>query len=113
MATLPDQWTEMFKRLEAYQQEHNGSCNVPKGYPQDPKLGNWVITQRSRHKKGLLAKERCDQLEAIGFQWKITGFGFDWKLIGARASTQSQPPLSNSKAEQTETREPPQQSSWI
>ena len=73
----------------------------------------WVKNQRSHYKKDLLAKERCDQLEAIGFQWKITGFGFDWKLIGARASTQSQPPLSNSKAEQTETREPPLRWSWI
>ena len=71
MDTLPDQWTKMFKRLQAYQQEHNGSCNVPTQYCQDPKLGRWVQAQRYAYKKGLLAKERCDQLEAIGFQWTV------------------------------------------
>ena len=64
-----DQWTKMFKRLQAYQQEHEGSCNVPAQYHQDPQLGQWVTTQRCRYKKGLLAKERYDELEAIGFEW--------------------------------------------
>ena len=68
-----DRWTEMLKRLQAYQQEHNGSCDVPARYPQDPQLGAWVAKQRSLNKKGLLAKERCDQLEAIGFHWSLRG----------------------------------------
>jgi len=62
-------WAQMFKRLQAYQQEHDGSCKVPKGYPADPQLGNWVHNQRKFYRKGLLTKERCDQLEAIGFEW--------------------------------------------
>ena len=70
--TFQDQWAKMFKRLQAYQQEHNGSCNVPQGYPQDTKLGRWAMTQRSRHKKGLLAKERYEQLNGIGFEWRST-----------------------------------------
>ena len=101
---MNDQWTKMFIRLQAYQQERNGSCNVSQGYRQDPALGNWVLKQRYHYNKAMLTKERFDQLEKIGFEWK---------LIGARASTQSQPPLSNSKAEQTETREPPLRWSWI
>jgi len=63
---------KMLKRLQAYQHEHNGSCNVPRGYRQDPKLGEWVKTQRKKYKSGLLAKERCDQLEAIGIEWTAT-----------------------------------------
>ena len=77
------EWTKMFTRLRAYQQEHNGSCNVPRGYPQDPALGSWVAKQRHVYKKGMLTKERLDQLEAIGFQLK---------LKCAPASTQLQPP---------------------
>merc|ERR1712151_633268 len=61
----------MLERLQAYQQEHNGSCNVPQRYRSDSQLGRWVMTQRNNHKKGLLAKERCDKLEAIGFQWTV------------------------------------------
>ena len=91
-------WAEMLKRLQAYQQEHDGSCNVPYRYPPDPQLGRWVSEQCERYNKGLLAKERCDQLEAIGFQWT---------LKGARASTQVQPPLSKvSKTKKTVTQEP-------
>jgi len=67
--SLPNKWTKMFKRLQTYQQEHDGSCNVPQGYPQDPKLGRWVKKQRNIYKKGSLAKERCDLLEKIGFGW--------------------------------------------
>jgi len=64
-----DKWTRIFKRLQAYQQEHDGSCDVPRNYSQDPQLGTWVANQRQHYKKGVLAKERCDQLESIGFQW--------------------------------------------
>ena len=79
--TFQDQWAEMFKRLQAYQ--HNGSCNLPQRYPQDPKLAKWVSRQRYNYKQCLLSKERFDQLEAIGFQLK---------LKCAPASTQLQPP---------------------
>ena len=70
--SLQDQWTKMFKRLQVYQQEHNGSCHVPKQYQQDPQLGTWVSNQRRNYKKGSLSKDRCDQLEKIGFEWTST-----------------------------------------
>ena len=66
-----EQWAKMLERLQAYQKEHNGSCNVQQGYPQDPQLGTWISMQRHHYKKGLLAKERCDQLESIGFVWTV------------------------------------------
>ena len=71
MQTDENKWNKMLTRLQAYQQEHNGSCNVPKNYRQGPKLGRWVDWQRTRYRKGLLTKERFDQLEAIGFQWTL------------------------------------------
>ena len=64
-----EKWNEMFSRLRFYQQQHNGSCNVPKRYKQDPKLANWVNFQRQSLKKGKLAQERQEQLQAIGFEW--------------------------------------------
>ena len=65
MATMNNKqkWTKTFKRLQAYQQEHNGSCNVPQNYPPDPQLGIWVKSQRMFYKKGVLAKERFDHLD--------------------------------------------------
>ena len=98
--SLPYQWTNTLKRLQAYQKEHNGSCSVPRHYPQDPQLGKWVHKQRYYYTKGLLEKERFDQLEKIGFEWKFNC---------TRASTQLQPPLSKvskSKSKEPDTREP-------
>ena len=91
------QWTKMFNRLQSYQQEHDGSCHVPTQYHPDPQLSNWVRRQRLNYKKGLLAKERCDLLEAMGFQWTLSG---------APESTRLQSPLS------TETQEP-RRWAWI
>ena len=68
--TVQEKWARMFKRLQAYQQEHNGSHNVPFKYPKDPQLGYWVGNQRRFYKKGLLAKERLDELDKIGFEWR-------------------------------------------
>ena len=31
----------MYEKLQAYKRE-NGTCNVPKRYQSDPKLGHWV-----------------------------------------------------------------------
>ena len=64
MATMNNKqkWTKTFKRLQAYQQEHNGSCNVPQKYRSDPQLGTWVKTQRCRYKKGLLTSETNEKI---------------------------------------------------
>jgi len=72
-----DKWTNMHKRLDAYQQEHDGSCDVPQGYRPDPSLGSWVNRQRQNYNKGLLTQERIDKLDAIGFQW-VPSFEDKW-----------------------------------
>merc|ERR1712028_334889 len=49
-----------------------GTC-VPKLYPADPQLGNWVSLQRSYYNtnKTLLTAERLAQLDSIGFVWNV------------------------------------------
>jgi hypothetical protein len=62
-------WEKMFAELEAFNRVH-GDCNVPIGWPENPKLASWVQAQRSRKTKGKLAAERVKRLDALGFEWK-------------------------------------------
>ena len=70
------QWTVMYERLVAYKQHYKSTC-VPRSYAADPKLGQWVSTQRSNyHTRSShsyhLTTERKQQLNRIGFVWKVT-----------------------------------------
>ncbi|MCH7864568.1 MAG: helicase associated domain-containing protein, partial [Proteobacteria bacterium] len=58
----------MFGQLLAYKATH-GNCNVPNRWPENPKLGVWVATQRKDHKRGRLSDDRIARLEEIGFVW--------------------------------------------
>lgn len=58
----------MYEKLQAYKRENN-TCNVPKRYQSDPKLGHWVHYQRTMCKAKKLSQERKDLLESIGFVW--------------------------------------------
>lgn len=62
------EWSFMFEKLEAYKREHS-TCNVPKRYQSDPKLGHWVHYQRTMCKADKLSQERKELLESIGFVW--------------------------------------------
>lgn len=57
-------WQIMYERLVEFHREENDWPSVTEG-----KLGLWCNTQRIAYKRGCLAKERCDQLDAIGFEW--------------------------------------------
>eukprot|EP00536_Pseudo-nitzschia_multiseries_P018078 jgi/Psemu1/293328/fgenesh1_pg.2133_\ len=59
-------WEVMYQRLVAYKNKH-GTTMVPYGYKADPKLGNWVQTQRDE----CTLKERVDRLNKIGFDWNF------------------------------------------
>jgi len=65
------QWADMFERLCFYQEEHDGSTNVPRSYPPDPELGFWLNTQRRAYKRKTLPQERIERLDQIGFVWEI------------------------------------------
>jgi hypothetical protein len=52
------EWMSMYEKLQAYKRENN-TCNVPKRYQSDPKLGHWVrnidtMLNLSIHKLNLL-----------------------------------------------------------
>ncbi|TXK48138.1 hypothetical protein FVR03_08165 [Pontibacter qinzhouensis] len=59
-------WEAMYNRLVAYKQEH-GNTRVPAEYQNDLKLGKWV--SRMRQEKEVLALERINLLDKIGFDW--------------------------------------------
>lgn len=55
--------------------QENGNCIVPRGYPLDPRLANWVATQRKEYKllqdgkQSNMTPERIGLLEDLGFAW--------------------------------------------
>jgi len=59
-------WDEKFICLQRYKEEH-GDTLVPARWKEDPQLGTWVVTQRSR--KDTLSDERIKRLDDIGFAW--------------------------------------------
>ena len=54
---------------------------MPKNYPPNPKLGNWVQSQRKALKNGTLSEVRKSKLECLGFEWAP---GSQTKLVNAR-----------------------------
>lgn len=63
-------WDEMFTRLECYKRSH-GDCQVPISYPDDPKLGIWVSSQRRAFACNKLREDRKQKLNSIGFTWNM------------------------------------------
>jgi len=61
---LRDDWVEMYQRLVSFKKKHGTTC-VPYAWKEDPKLANWVPTQRSTRKE----EDRIDLLNYIGFDW--------------------------------------------
>ena len=69
------EWEAQLARLVAYKVGH-GDYNVPQRWAEDPWLGRWVDTQRTRKKKldrgehadGMTA-EWAARLEALAFAW--------------------------------------------
>jgi hypothetical protein len=70
-------WEAQLARLAAYKAAQS-DCNVPKGWPEDPPLANWVNRQRKGKRQldhgelssGMTA-ERVAKLMALGFVWKL------------------------------------------
>jgi len=66
-------WNTMYDLLVDYKKKHNQSTNVPLNYKVDNniQLGRWVINQRYQNKKEKLSTDRIDQLDSIGFAFKL------------------------------------------
>lgn len=63
-----DAWENDFEALVAFKREH-GHCKVPQKGDQFRRLGKWVNTQRTFHKRGTLKPDRFQKLQEIGFVW--------------------------------------------
>ena len=64
---LADDWEEGFAALRSFK-EREGHCRTPRNHVEGTfRLGQWVVTQRTRRDKMLL--ERTQRLDAIGFVW--------------------------------------------
>ena len=68
-----DFWEQGRRHLEEYYKEH-GTSVVPMKYvcADGFSLGSWVVTQRNRHKRGMLTKAQQDTLNKYDFVW-------DWR----------------------------------
>jgi len=69
-----ESWDEQYGRLLAYIERH-GDANPPRSHP---KLGLWVVTQRSNFQKGTLNKRKRDLLNSLTEQ------GWVWRVIEER-----------------------------
>jgi hypothetical protein len=63
-------WDTMFAELKQYRDQY-GHCKVPQGWIENRQLAGWVMTQRSRKKKGTISLEQAARLDAIGFIWGV------------------------------------------
>lgn len=68
-------WQERWNELQQFQ-EANGHVNVPKKYPQSPKLPIWIKCQRRQYKlyrqgnkKSHMTSERIEKLLSLGFNF--------------------------------------------
>jgi len=73
---VDEKWDAMFHRLQEYGKVHNGDCNVPRRFilyecGSNINLGNWLHTQRTKHKAGRLPPDRLDRLQGLVDQGKL------------------------------------------
>ena len=73
-------WEEMYAALVRYRAKY-GDCNVPRGWPRNRRLAEWVRGQRRSREKNTLKQCYIDKLDAIGFPWTRAEAGDDlWEL---------------------------------
>jgi len=60
-----EKWERMLAELVKYKNAH-GNCDVPSGWPPNPKLAAWVSTQRHYIKTGTLPPHRRKRLKELG-----------------------------------------------
>jgi hypothetical protein len=65
---VSEDWKERFDELLQYKNEH-GNCAVPTVWAENPRLGKWVVLQRTVKKSGKLDSVRERLLDEAGFVW--------------------------------------------
>ena len=82
--TRHSQWCDQFRQLCEFKVQL-GHCRVPVRYSANPKLGNWVMTQRITHRldqegnPSSMPAERIRALNAVGFDWGTSKTDY-WSL---------------------------------
>ncbi|MFO8027866.1 MAG: helicase associated domain-containing protein [Opitutales bacterium] len=61
-------WMRQFEALQRYRQQH-GDCQVPRNYPKDQGLAEFVAQQKQRGHKGMLLAEHIRLLDTLDFPW--------------------------------------------
>jgi predicted DNA-binding protein YlxM (UPF0122 family) len=61
-------WEERFEALKEYKKNH-GDCNVPRSWPENLQLANWVNKQRANYRSEIISIDRIRRLECIDFIW--------------------------------------------
>ena len=79
LSCSPVSFRRKFNDLLLYMTLH-GHCNVPQKNPDNPKLGTWVMNQRSIYDKNLMRKDREAVLNKMGFSWNGMGPSWDERL---------------------------------
>ena len=69
-AVMEAKWERRFAELVRFHRQQ-GHCDVARTWPDNPKLGEWVLTQRY-HKDTLDAVQR-EKLDGMGFRWPGSG----------------------------------------
>jgi hypothetical protein len=80
-------WSVRFQEMLEFKVQF-GHCVVPVKYSANPKLGQWVSTQRSNYKRHQAGKsrgmteERIRELDSVGFDWgtRKTGVASIWSV---------------------------------
>jgi hypothetical protein len=77
--TRQERWDAGVAHLRAYVSEH-GHADVPLFHVcQDGfRLGSWVKTVRRTHREGELTAQRREQLQALGFRWRLRDYDQQW-----------------------------------
>ena len=74
-------WLRRIEQLSRYKDVH-GNCLVPRSYPDNPGLGNWVQKQRTERRRrdagkgegsNSLTNERIKMLDELEFIWSVRG----------------------------------------
>jgi superfamily II DNA or RNA helicase len=62
-------WSERYGELEGFKLRFE-NCLVPRNWPENQQLANWVGNQRAFFRRNKLAVEQIQKLNTIGFEWE-------------------------------------------
>lgn len=73
-------WEQRFAQLCEFKRRF-GNTRVHARWPENPKLGGWVVAQRCKRRRGKLCQEHKQKLTSIGFEWEVEGSPESWERL--------------------------------